>query len=337
MRAAIHPKESRNIVCRLTLTWEEEGPGSVVIKRYAPDRIAFFSASYRRERGVLELLHKYGAAVPQVYGGELRTQQALLVMQDLGDETLAERLEAADVRTKTLWLRSAIQALVNLQATVREHEPELEVEIRKTDKDRLGPEYYYRALRIALERIATLVGSHLGEDEWNRIYEQAGHLVDFLASAPPHFIHFELTPHHFLVAERGLYIFDCEQATMGPQAFDLAALLAQPESDLGVSGWESLLKYYRELTVRAGLPEPEELERAVAYSALFKCLIYAGAAANFLGKFGGEHHLQRFHYYLDQCQQLTQRWAPLRPLGALLQPRLRAAKNAASHVKQEVK
>ena len=337
VRAAIHPKESRNIVCRLTLTWPQGGPASVVIKRYAPDRIAFFSASYRRERGVLELLHKYGAAVPQVYGGELRTQQALLVMQDLGDETLAERLEEADTRTKTLWLRTAVQALVNVQATVREHEPELEMEIHKTDKDRLGPEYYYRALRIALERITTLGGGRLEEEEWNRLYEQAGPLVDFLTSSPPHFIHFELTPHHFLVAERGLYMFDCEQATMGPEAFDLAALLAQPESDVGVSGWEMLLKHYRELTVKAGLPEPEELERGVAYSALFKCLIYAGAAANFLGKFGGEHHLQRFHYYLEQCQQLAQRWAPLRPLGTLLQPRLRAAKHAASNVGQEVK
>jgi len=57
--------------------------------------------------------------------------------------------------------------------------------------------------------------------------------------------------------------------------------------------------------------------------------VYAGAAVHFLGKFGGEHHLQRFHYYLDQCQTITTRWPPLRPLGALLVPRLRAARNAA--------
>ena len=329
VRAAIHPKDSRNIVCRLALAWPGEGPPSAVIKLYAPDRIAFFSASYRRERGVLELLHSYGAAVPQVYGGELRDDQALLAMQDLGDETLAERLEEADAATKMLWLRSAVQALVSLQATVREHERELEAEIRKVDKERLGPEYYFRALRIALERIAALAGSRVTEAEWARLAEEAQPLIHFLVHRPAGFIHFELTPHHFLVSERGLYIFDCEQATMGPQAFDLASLLAQPESDLGVSGWEALVKHYHELTVKAGLPTPEDLERAVAYAALFKCLIYAGAAANFLGRFGGEHHLQRFHYYLDQCQSLLGRWPPLRALGARLAPRVRAAKSAA--------
>ena len=335
VHAAIHPKESRNIVCRLTLAWPGEGPTSAVVKLYAPGRIAFFSASYRRERGVLELLHRFGAAVPQVYGGELREDQALLVMQDLGDETLAERLEEADARTKMLWLRTAVQALVNLHVTVREgaRERELEEEIRKIDKERLVPEYYYRALRIALERITARGGTRLSEEEWGRVYEQAGPLVDYLVTRPPHFIHFELTPHHFLVSERGLYIFDCEQATMGPEAFDLAALLAQPESDPGPGGGEALVKYYRELALKAGLPEPEDFERAVAYAALFKCLIYAGAAANFLGKFGGEHHVQRFHYYLEQCQSLTSRWPALRPFGALLLPRLRAAKSAVSVVK----
>ncbi len=76
------------------------------------------------------------------------------------------------------------------------------------------------------------------------------------------------------------------------------------------------------------MPLPDDLERAVAYASFFKCLVYAGAAANFLVKFGGEHHLQRFQYYLDQCQLITTRWQPLRPLGSLLASRIRAAKTA---------
>ena len=328
-RAAIHPKDSRNIVCRLGLAWPEGGAPSVVIKRYAPDRVAFFSASYRRERGVLELLHRYGAAVPQVYGGELREEQALLAMQDLGDETLAERLEQSDTRTKVLWLHSAMQALVDMQTKTHEHLRELAEEVQKVDKERLGTEYYLKALRIALERIAALAGSQLSEPEWDRVADQAQHLTDLLCSRPTGFIHFELTPHHFLVTDRGLQIFDFEQATIGPQEFDLAAILAQPESQVGGGGWENLVRHHQSLTAEAGLPAAEQWERGVDYAALFKCLVYAGAAVHFLGRFGGEHHLQRFHYYLEQCQAITNRWPPLRPLGALLLPRLRAARNAA--------
>jgi len=131
------------------------------------------------------------------------------------------------------------------------------------------------------------------------------------------------------VTDSGLYVFDFEQATIGPPEFDLAALLAQPESDIGPAGWDEMVEHYAVIAAESGLPLPEtdQLARGVAYAALFKCLVYAGAAANFLGKFGGEHHLQRLNYYLDRCESIMEHWRPLRPLGRLLAPRLRAARD----------
>jgi len=330
-RAAVHPKASRNTVYRLGLSWPNGGPASVIAKRYAEDRIEFFSACYRRERGVLELLHRYGCAVPQVFGGELREDQALLIMQDLGDETLAERLEASDHQVKGHWLRSAVSALAGLHATAHGHLNELTEEIRKIDKESLGPQYYVSALRIALDRIAALTNMPIEDSEWPRIAEQAGPLVDFLCEQPGEFIHFEFTPHHVLVTDGGPRIFDFEQATIGPVEFDLAALLAQPESEVGADGWEEMVHHYAVLASESGLPVAEisQLSRGVAYAALLKCLVYAGAAANFLNKFGGEHHLQRFQYYLDRCQAILREWRPLRPLGLLLAPRFRAARGVA--------
>ncbi len=330
-RAAVHPKASRNTVFRIHLAWPGEGPDSVIAKRYASDRIAFFSACYRRERGVLELLHRYGCAVPRVYSGDLREDQALLILQDLGDETLAERLEAADPPVKEHWLRSATGALVALHATAHGHLRELSAEIEKIHKEILGPEYYASALRIAIERIAELSDRPMTESEWPQAVVHIGPLIDFLCDRPKGFIHFEFTPHHLLVMEAGLHVFDFEQATIGPPEFDLATLLAQPESDVGPEGWDRMVEHYALFAAESGLPVAEggQLERAVSYAALFKCLVYAGAAANFLDKFGGEHHLQRFHYYLDRSQAILSRWPPLRPLGILLESRFRAARSAA--------
>ena len=175
----------------------------MIAKRYAEDRIEFFSACYRRERGVLELLHRYGCAVPQVFGGELGEDQALLIMQDLGDETLAERLEASDHQVKGHWLRSAVSALAGLHATAHGHLDELTEEIRKIDKESLGPQYYFSALRIALDRVAALTNMPIEDSDWRRIAEQAGPLVDFLCEQPGEFIHFEFTPHHVLVTDGG--------------------------------------------------------------------------------------------------------------------------------------
>jgi len=339
MRAAVHPKASRNSVFRLHLEWPQQGsaaplpswsgPSSVIVKRYAVERITFFSACYRRERGVLELLHRYGCAVPRIFGGELQEEQALLVMQDLGDETLAERLEASDARGKQHWLRSAVTALVSLHATAYGHLSALAAEIQKVDKERLGADYYLSAIRIAMERISGLAKTSFGEAEWQEVADQSHPLVDFLCERPACFIHFELTPHHFLVADAGLHVFDFEQATVGPLEFDLAALLAQPESDAGQEALDGLVQYYRVCGSESGLPVDSQIDRGVAYAALFKCLVYAGAAANFLDKFGGEHHLQRLHYYLNRCQAIVSRWPGLRPLRMVLGPRLRAARWAA--------
>ncbi len=89
------------------------------------------------------------------------------------------------------------------------------------------------------------------------------------------------------------------------------------------------MEHYGILAAESGLPvlEADQLSRAVAYAALFKCLVYAGAAAHFLGKFGGEHHLQRLNYYLDRCESIMEYWRPLRPLGQLLAPRFHAARD----------
>ena len=330
-QAAVHPKASRNTVYRLSLSWSDDGPSSVVAKFYSAARISFFSACYRRESGVLRLLRQYGAAVPEVYAGELRKDQALLVMQDLGDETLAERLESSTPSAKLQWLRTAVSALASLHSAAQEHLEELTAEIEKIEKERLGPEYYFSALRIAVERIGQLADEPVTDADWQQLADQAGPLVEFLSDRRRSFIHFEFTPHHLLVTESGLHTFDFEQATIGPLEFDLAALLGQPESDLGADAWADMVEHYSILCSESGVPIPEasQLARGVAYGALFKCLVYAGAAANFLGKFGGEHHLQRLQYYLDKSEAIVGRWGDLRPLGQMLTPRFKAAREVA--------
>ncbi|MBN1458283.1 MAG: phosphotransferase [Armatimonadetes bacterium] len=324
---AVHPKASRNTVYRLGLTWPDDGPSSVIVKLYAADRISFFDSCYRREDGILRLLRGYGAAVPAVYGGELREDRALLVLQDLGDETLAERLEAADAGLKRQWIRSAVSTLVALHSTALEHLRELSAEVQKVNKDRLVPDYYGNALRIAVERIAATSDVPITDSAWLEIAEQAGPLIDYFSERQSGFIHFEFTPHHLIVAEAGLYVFDFEQATMGPPEFDLAALLAQPETDVDRQVWDEMVDHYAVLGTEAGLPMQtrDDFARGVAYAAVFKCLVYAGAAAHFLGKFGGEHHLQRLTYYLNRCEMLMKHWHPLRPLGSLLAPHFQSA------------
>jgi phospho-N-acetylmuramoyl-pentapeptide-transferase len=345
VRARASAKASRNAIVRLWLEWDpgdapddggrSRGPATLILKRYQEDRIAFFSACYRRERGVLDLLSQYGVPAPRAYGGLLRDHDALLLLEDVGEETLAQRLEANDAAGREHWLRLAIERLAELHARARDHLPELSAEIRKVDKETLNESYYWNTFRIALGRLLAAADLGLAEGEWEIVRLQFEPVAALLAGLAETFIHFEYTPHHLLLSDECLTAFDFEQATLGPLEFDLAALLRCPESELPPEAAARLLGHYATRTRELGQPAlAPTSDRALDYASFFKGLFYAGAAANFHRKFGGEFHLQRLGWYLRDLEEILSRHPPLGPLRRLLAPHLGAVGRAAARLRR---
>lgn len=315
-------KASRNAIGRLGVEWTppEAGPKVVVAKSYLEGRVAFFSACYRRERALLEMLAGYGCPVPMPHGGMAKADRALLLMEAHGSETLADRLEGLEVQGREQLLTAAVITLANLHRQAALHLSELKEEVRRVDKETLTPQYYLSAFRIALERLFSADGDNPSIGNLEEILRQYQPVARLLAGRPESFIHFEFTPQHLLLDAGRMTIFDFEQATIGPAEFDLACLLSSPEADLPPEAARSLVRVYE---ARAGF----RLDlRALDYASLSKNLTYAGAALNFYSKFGGDYHLQRLDWYLRQCQLLLGRHSPLGPLRRLLGPRLEQAR-----------
>jgi len=318
-------KASRNAIARLNLQWTpaEAGPLRVMAKSYLQGRVAFFSACYRRERALLQMLADYGSPVPRPCGGLSRADRALLLMEDVGMETLAERLEGLDLQGRQNLLSAAIESLASLHRRASLHLPELKEEVRRIDKEVLTAQYYLNAFRIALERLFGALEDLAAlprTEEALRCYQP---LARLLAGRPQRFIHFEFTPHHLLLDQARLTVFDFEQATIGPAEFDLACLLNSPEADLPQEAVRTLVEAYQE---KSG----NRLDaRAFDYASLAKSLTYAGAALNFYNKFGGEYHLQRLDWYLRHSLSLLGRQAQLSPLRRLLGPHLEEARRRA--------
>jgi phospho-N-acetylmuramoyl-pentapeptide-transferase len=312
---------SRNEIYRLDADWP--GPQTIIAKHYDRTRIQFFSACYRREAEIVRLLHEYGCAVPELYGGVANEQRAVGFFEDLGTITLAGRLRGSGRDERLRMLEQAVQALVRLHAITSRHLPRLREEILRIDKEALSERYYMDAFRIALERLFDLAPADMSSDEWRVVERQLNEVAATLATQPKTFIHFELTPHHLALRGDDFIAFDFEQATIGPPEFDLVALLRSPDSDLEEHEVEQLMRHYRlAIGQMEDEPLPPSAPVAADYAALFKGLFYAGAAANFARKYGDGAWIARLRWYLRDWQRIAARYQGLEELGDVLRSRL---------------
>lgn len=315
-------KPSRNTLYRIMLEGKEAHlPPSLVAKCYEDTQIAFFSACYRRERGVLQILQEAGAPVPHSYGGHLGSRMAVLFIEDLGQQDLAGALQALtpdDQAGRMALLRRGIETLVMLRVHTLPVLPRMEREISRIVKEVLTPEYYTNSITIALDRILALERRRLSVDERARLEIALRPLVSVLLDEPKTFIHFEYTPGNLQLIDERVVAVDFEQATLGPSAFDLATLLFSPEVQLNEGEVEELLGFYHDLLPATAPPaltvHPQPLEAA----AIVKLLFYAGSAANFFRKFEESQRLDAMEWYLDTADRLLARNQEYRELAAAL-------------------
>ena len=301
-------KPSRNTLYLVRLEdTDAPRPPAMVAKCYAESQVAFFSACYRRERGVLQILQEVGAPVPRVFGGHLGTHQAVLFMEDMGPQDLSGALLSTtpdDRGGRMALLRRGIEALVMLRIHAVPVLPQLEREIAKIVKEVLTPEYYANSTTIALERMLVLERRRLSSAERTRLEASLRPLIGVLLDEPKTFIHFEYTPGNLQLCDGRVAAVDFEQATLGPAAFDLATFLYAPEADLTEQEVAELLAFYHELLPAAAPASLTVSREALEAAAVIKLLFYAGSAANFYRKFEEGYRLRLMEWYLRTADRL---------------------------------
>ncbi len=314
-------KPSRNTLYRITLDSKEPHlPERIIAKCYEEAQVAFFSACYRRERGVLSILQGEESPVPRLFGGHLGARMAVLFQEDLGAQDLGTalvQLDADDHAGRTALLRRGVETLVRLHAHALPLQPQLEREIAKIVKEVLTPEYFLNTSAIALDRILALQRRRLSHTERGRLEMALRPITALLLAEPRTFIHFEFTPGNLLVRHEDVTAVDFEQSTMGPAAFDMATLCYAPEANLGDADITELRDYYHELlpsNAAALTMRPEAMDAA----AIVKMLFYAGSAANFYRKFEEGRRLLAMDWYLHTVARLLETLPAYRDLRVLL-------------------
>jgi aminoglycoside/choline kinase family phosphotransferase len=200
---------------------------------------------------VRDLLEARGVRVPQLYGED--TLHGWLLIEDLGDETLASVLARAPAEKAELYVR-AVRDLARAQASLAELPEASIVRSRAFDEDLLRRELdHFR--EWGLEARGVVIAAR-DRAELDGI---ADRLARRIASWPRGFVHRDYQSRNLMWKDGELVWIDFQDALLGPCVYDLVALLNDSYQELDRSFVEARLSDY---AAAAGLV-PAEHERLV--------------------------------------------------------------------------
>ena len=167
---------------------------------------------------VRELLEARGVDVPALYGEDVAS--GWLLVEDLGDDTLANYLMAHPERREELYLR-AVRDLARAQAMLAELPSGSVVASRAFDEELLSWE-----VRHFREWALEARGVVLSTDDRARYDAIAERLARRIAQWPRAFVHRDYQSRNLMVRPDGrLCWIDFQDALLGPRVYDLVALL----------------------------------------------------------------------------------------------------------------
>ncbi len=198
---------------------------------------------------VRELLEASGVRVPRLLGED--TEHGWLLVEDLGDETLAARIEAHPDERAALYTK-AVRDLAAAQKVLRAIPDGAVVAGRSFDAELLFWELeHFREWGLDAR------GKKLGKADRARWGEIAHALAGRIASWPRGFTHRDYQSRNLMVKDGELVWIDFQDALMGPRVYDLVALLCDSYQTFDGDFVAARLRDYADA---AGIPEGERGE-----------------------------------------------------------------------------
>jgi aminoglycoside/choline kinase family phosphotransferase len=175
---------------------------------------------------VRDVLATCGLPVPEIL--EADGPRGVLLLQDLGDETLQEVLRTAAERERDELYREALDQVVTLQREAAHVPPQAACFNVSFDLEKLSWElHYFLKHFVEGER-----GCDLGVEDRATLSEAFHGLAAEIASWPRVLCHRDYHSRNLMRHAGRLYWIDFQDARMGPATYDLASLLRDSYVDL---------------------------------------------------------------------------------------------------------
>ena len=216
-------------------------------------------------------LKQLGLPVPEIIAQD--TQRAVLFLEDLGDTTLARALAGCCAERLRAYYRQAVELLVEMQLRCsRQPSPDCVAYHRAFAQDLLLWElHHFREYLLEAGRGIVLKGEERAE--LDGIFER---LAGEIAAWPRIFVHRDFQSRNLMLTPRGYVLIDFQDALLGPQVYDLVALLRDSYVQLAPELVEELLDYYAALCRSRGLECPPQLKEKFYLMSLQRKLKDAG-------------------------------------------------------------
>ncbi len=218
-----------------------------------PDEIVKTSETGRRWPflEVRELLEARGVHVPRLLGE--RCEQGLLLMEDLGEDTLANYLKRVPAAREPVY-RQAVRDLAQAQQRLAQLPEGSIVAARAFDEELLRWELdHFREYGLEAR------GLHLDDRQRAAFDAAADHLASSIAQLPRGFVHRDYQSRNLMVRivdddAVELVWLDFQDALLGPRCYDLVALLNDSYQVFDAAFIEARLD---DFTEAQGLSAPE--------------------------------------------------------------------------------
>jgi hypothetical protein len=190
---------------------------------------------------VARYLKKCGVNVPQIF--RYFDEEHLMVLEDLGDNLMAGLVEKGDDGVRRNWYRRAIDLLTSLQEKTSSSEASECVAFRRSfDPILLNWEFDHfleYGVEVRLGKKMTAEDRKVFTDETRKI---SAKIEKFKYG----FTHRDFQSRNILIRNDDLSLVDFQDALMGPEVYDLVALLRDSYVELSPTLLEELVRYYCE-------------------------------------------------------------------------------------------
>lgn len=201
-----------------------QSPAGTAIGMYVPDGLKADEVANGQKPArwpfleVRDLLASRGVAVPTVFAED--TARGWVLLEDLGDDTLAVYLEREPARREAVYVR-AVTDVAAAQARLEDLPAGCVVGSRAFDRDLLSWEiHHFREWALEARGIALTPADRA---EYDGVAER---LASRIAGWPRRFVHRDYQSRNLMVRPSGsLCWIDFQDALLGPRVYDLVALL----------------------------------------------------------------------------------------------------------------
>ncbi|HXG51259.1 MAG TPA: phosphotransferase [candidate division Zixibacteria bacterium] len=212
-------------------------------------------------------LARLGVRIPRLYGSWER--EGILVLEDLGDVCLWDRVQGLPASDVELWYRKAIDVLLRLQIGGTARPDESCLAFQQRFDFRLYMWEFDHFLEYGLEKRPGGNFSRAAAEQLRSAFKEIARCLDAL---PPCLNHRDYHSWNLMVRGEEIVVIDFQDALLAPAPYDLASLLNDRETDRVITaGLErNLLGYYLQRSEEMGAPRggPDEFLRFYLLSAI---------------------------------------------------------------------